>query len=66
MKRFNALLSIYRGTTAGLVFLAPALLKWRQRHGKEDSSRLAERLGYKKQVISELNNLMRLTNIFLT
>lgn len=42
----GALLTLYRGATAGLSVFAPALLKWRLRNGKEDAARLPERTGF--------------------
>ena len=40
------MMSAYRVLTAGLSPLAPLLLQWRLARGKEDGSRLRERLGY--------------------
>lgn len=40
------LLSFYRLLTRALSPAAPALLKWRLKHGKEDAARLRERMGY--------------------
>lgn len=45
MKGGSLPLSLYRSATAGLVFLAPALVNWRKRRGKEDPQRLGERSG---------------------
>ena len=45
MLRKNALLTAYRGLTALFAPLAPAVLNWRKRRGKEDARRLRERLG---------------------
>ena len=42
----GVLLSVYKCATAGLSPFAPALLRWRLRHGKEDAGRLPERTGY--------------------
>ena len=39
-------LAFYRLATAMLAPLAPALLNWRKRRGKEDKRRMAERMGY--------------------
>jgi 3-deoxy-D-manno-octulosonic-acid transferase len=41
----EALLPAYRAGTFALSPLAPALLEWRRRLGKEDSDRLAEKMG---------------------
>ncbi|MDB5533872.1 MAG: 3-deoxy-D-manno-octulosonic acid transferase [Hyphomicrobiales bacterium] len=40
-----SLLGVYRGATMALMPLTPLLLAWRQRQGKEDGRRLAERSG---------------------
>ncbi len=37
---------IYRGAASVLEWGAPAFLRWRLRHGKEDAARLSERLGH--------------------
>ena len=39
-------LSTYRALTGGLSPLAPAVLRYRQRRGKEDANRIGERLGH--------------------
>ncbi len=41
----SALLTLYRGATAGLAVFAPLLLKRRERQGKEDALRIGERSG---------------------
>jgi len=40
-----SLLGLYRGATTALLPLAPALLAWRQRQGKEEAGRVRERSG---------------------
>ena len=45
-RAFEPALSFYRGFTTLLGPLAPALLNWRRRRGKEDPLRMAERMGY--------------------
>jgi 3-deoxy-D-manno-octulosonic-acid transferase len=45
MSSGSAILSLYRAATSGLAFLAPALVHWRKRNGKEDPKRLDERSG---------------------
>ena len=40
------LLGIYRNATTIAAPFAPALLDWRRRHGKEDPTRLRERMGH--------------------
>lgn len=40
-----SLLGLYRGATTALLPLAPALLAWRQRQGKEEAGRVGERSG---------------------
>ncbi len=43
---FQPALTFYRLVTSALAPLAPALLSWRRRRGKEDGRRMAERMGY--------------------
>ena len=43
---FQPALAFYRALTCALAPLAPALLSWRRRRGKEDGRRMAERMGY--------------------
>ncbi len=45
-RAFEPALTFYRGVTTLLGPLAPALLNWRRRRGKEDPRRMAERMGY--------------------
>ncbi|MDH7796699.1 MULTISPECIES: 3-deoxy-D-manno-octulosonic acid transferase [unclassified Beijerinckia] len=40
-----SLLGLYRSATTALLPLAPALLAWRQRQGKEEAARIGERSG---------------------
>ena len=46
MMRKGAVLTSYRIATSLLAPLAPALLLWRRRNGKEDPARIAERRGH--------------------
>ena len=41
----SPVIALYRAATSGLSFLAPALLNWRQKRGKEDALRIGERRG---------------------
>ena len=43
--RDDVLLTVYRAATILVSPLAPALLEWRRRNGKEDAARLSERMG---------------------
>lgn len=45
-RAFEPALAFYQGVTTLLGPLAPALLNWRRRRGKEDPRRVAERMGY--------------------
>jgi len=45
-RAFEPALTFYRGVTTLLGPLAPALLNWRRRRGKEDPLRMAERMGH--------------------
>ncbi len=45
-RSFEPALAFYRIATTMLGPLAPALLNWRRRRGKEDPRRMAERMGY--------------------
>jgi 3-deoxy-D-manno-octulosonic-acid transferase len=45
-RAFEPALTFYQGVTTLLGPLAPALLNWRRRRGKEDPRRMAERMGH--------------------
>ena len=45
-RAFEPAMAVYRIVTSLLGPLAPALLNWRRRRGKEDPRRMAERMGY--------------------